>query len=627
MVLFNHSTRELTAKIVYYGPGLCGKTTNLRLLHEKLDQATTGRLLSLSTAQDRTIYFDLLPVELGNVKGYTVRFQLCTVPGQVFYNETRKLVLKGVDGIVFVVDSQWSMLSHNLESFQNLRENMAELGQSFDETAVVIQYNKRDLPGVLSVQALQESLGFQEYPFVESVAADAKGVVETFKLVSKMTFIQILKRLQRSPDGERLGPDWVAASSLDSHSTARIPTVGAELLALTSTVGPAPAPPTDSPFETTGSWPGLAKGEIFGDSTIPPFPIELPPEPEIEPSGAAPFGPDADDTLTEPPPPPPPPAAEPEPAVEAQLASGPEPGPELGPEPEPEPEPVPEPEPEPVPVAEPEPLPEMDLGPAPEAEPVPAVEPAGLDALREPGLEPSYPLLDLGRPPRPEEMPEPPPPPPSPAPPPATAVWAEAFAGLSARLDEMTRARAEESARLEALARETREAVEATPAAFREALSALAPAASVVALREALEAHTAEVRPRLLGLVEQAAQQRDAAFERGKERDDADRDAARRHREEIRGDVERAAAAVREVVETLDGRIADLRTSLEERLSALEATVARLEASDRLDEVKRETAEVKRLVESRLEEAGGQSRRLSGFLRRALEELEPPDKG
>ncbi len=168
MVLFNHSTRELTAKIVYYGPGLCGKTTNLRLLHEKLDQATTGRLLSLSTAQDRTIYFDLLPVELGNVKGYTVRFQLCTVPGQVFYNETRKLVLKGVDGLVFVVDSQWSMLSHNLESFQNLRENMQELGQNFDETAVVIQYNKRDLPGVLSVQALQESLGFQEFPFVES---------------------------------------------------------------------------------------------------------------------------------------------------------------------------------------------------------------------------------------------------------------------------------------------------------------------------------------------------------------------------------------------------------------------------------------------------------------------------
>src|SRR5512140_1051964 len=260
MVLFNHSTHELTAKIVYYGPGLSGKTTNLRALHERLDKGSAGKLLSLATAQDRTIYFDLLPVELGNIKGYGVRFQLCTVPGQVFYNETRKLVLKGVDGIVFVVDSQWSMLSHNLESFQNLRENMTELGQSFDETAVVIQYNKRDLPGVLSVQALQESLGFQEYPYVESVAADAKGVVETFKLVSKMTFVQLLKRLQRSPDGERLGPDWVAPSPPNSQQTVRIPAVGAELFALASTVGPAPAPSTESPFETTGSWPGAEKG-------------------------------------------------------------------------------------------------------------------------------------------------------------------------------------------------------------------------------------------------------------------------------------------------------------------------------------------------------------------------------
>jgi GTPase SAR1 and related small G proteins len=300
MVLFNHSTRELTAKIVYYGPGLCGKTTNLRLLHEKLEQGTTGRLLSLSTAQDRTIYFDLLPVELGNVKGYTVRFQLCTVPGQVFYNETRKLVLRGVDGIVFVVDSQWSMLSHNLESFQNLRENMAELDQTFDETAVVIQYNKRDLPGVLSVQALQESLGFQEYPFVEAVAASGKGVVETFKLVSKMTFVQLLRRLQRSPDGEKLGPEWVASPSEDTSRTARIPAVGAELLALTSTVGPSPAPPTESPFETTGSWPSMPRGEVFGDATVPPQSAfaaapsvpDVPLEPASLPDAA-------DDTLTD----------------------------------------------------------------------------------------------------------------------------------------------------------------------------------------------------------------------------------------------------------------------------------------------------------------------------------------
>lgn len=532
MVLFNHSTRELTAKIVYYGPGLCGKTTNLRLLHEKLDQATTGRLLSLSTAQDRTIYFDLLPVELGNVKGYTVRFQLCTVPGQVFYNETRKLVLKGADGIVFVVDSQWSMLSHNLESFQNLRENMADLGQSLDEAAVVIQYNKRDLPGVLSVQALQESLGFQEFPFVESIAADAKGVVETFKLVSKLTFIHILKRLQRSPDGEKLGPDWVAPNPANSQSTLRIAPVSAQLLALTSTVGPAPTPPTDSPFETTGSWPGLAKGEVFGETTIPPFPVELPPEPQ--------------------------------------------------PEPEPEPEPTP---------AEPETVPP----------------------------EPPPPVI--------AEAPPPPPAPEPPPPPPTATVWAEAFAGLSARLDEMARAHGEESARIEALARETREAVDAVPATVKDALSALAPTSAVTALHEALEAHTAEIRPKLLGLIDEAARQREAIDERGNQQDDAARDSARRHREEIRGDVERAASAVREVVEALEGRVVELRTSLEERLASIEGAIAKLDASDRLEEVRRETLEVKRLVESKLDEAGGQSRRLSGFLRRALEELEPTDKG
>ncbi len=612
MVLFNHSTRELTAKIVYYGPGLCGKTTNLRLLHEKLDAGTTGRLLSLSTAQDRTIYFDLLPVELGNVKGYTVRFQLCTVPGQVFYNETRKLVLKGVDGLVFVVDSQWSMLSHNLESFQNLRENMAELGQSFDETAVVIQYNKRDLPGVLSVQALQESLGFQDYPFVETVAADGKGVLETFKLVSKATFVHLLKRLQRSPDGERLGPEWVAPNPPDSQQTARIPAVGAELLALASTVGPAAAPATDSPFETTASWPGLAKGEVFGDATIPPFPQDAVPAPSTAPE-ALPAA-DSEDTLTEPPPPPPPLPATPaplaEPFVETPPASaGAAPPAESGPLPELDLGPVAAAAPETAPAfgtspeAPPEPSPDegpgadagsgslfeagsepaVPFGTAAPAAPAhveapPALatagtspasdgEPAGTDAAREPGLEPSIPLLD--RPsisaPTPEPPPAfvapPPPPPPTPTspepppPPPPASVWAEAFAGLSSRIEEMARSRAEEAARLESLARETRSALDGVPAAVREALTSAS-----------------------LG-------------------------------------------------ETLESRVAELRTSLEGRLAGLEAALAKLEASERLEEVRRETADVKRLVEAKLEEAGGQSRRLSGFLRRALEELEPPGKG
>lgn len=196
MALFNHATKELTAKIVYYGPGLCGKTSNLKILHQRLERGA-GKLLSLSTAQDRTIYFDLLPIELGNIKGYTVRFQVCTVPGQVFYNETRKIVLRGVDGLVFVVDSQWSMLSHNLECFQNLKENLHEEKLSLETLPVVIQYNKRDLPSALSVEALQDSLGFHSYPYVETVASEGSGVIETFKLVSKLTFVELLRRLQR----------------------------------------------------------------------------------------------------------------------------------------------------------------------------------------------------------------------------------------------------------------------------------------------------------------------------------------------------------------------------------------------------------------------------------------------
>ena len=217
MALFNHATKELTAKIVFYGPGLCGKTTNLKILHQRLERGA-GKLLSLSTAQDRTIYFDLLPIELGNIKGYTVRFQVCTVPGQVFYNETRRIVLRGVDGLVFVVDSQWSMLSHNLESYQNLKENLGDEKIPLESLPVVIQYNKRDLPSALSVEALQESLGFQSYPYVEAVASEGMGVLETFKLASKLTFVDLLRRLQRGwqPPTEADVP--AAESSLGSAS-------------------------------------------------------------------------------------------------------------------------------------------------------------------------------------------------------------------------------------------------------------------------------------------------------------------------------------------------------------------------------------------------------------------------
>ncbi len=593
MVLFNHSTRELTAKIVYYGPGLCGKTTNLRVLHEKLEQGTTGRLLSLSTAQDRTIYFDLLPVELGNVKGYTVRFQLCTVPGQVFYNETRKLVLRGVDGIVFVVDSQWSMLSHNLESFQNLRENMVELDQTFDETAVVIQYNKRDLPGVLSVQALQESLGFQEYPFVEAVAASGKGVVETFKLVSKMTFVQLLRRLQRSPDGEKLGPEWVASPSEDASRTARIPAVGAELLALTSTVGPAPAPPTESPFETTASWPSMPRGEIFGDATVPPQ-LGLPPAPSVPdaPLDSTPSPDAADDTLTD------------GPSVTAVEETAP---------------------PEP-------PEPELSSPPEPTEETSPEVAAPGTVAAPEiPALPP---------PPSATEPPAlpvaaPPPPPPQPEPPPAASVWAEAFAALSGRIEDLVSARSEETARLETLAREGRELFEGRldgiHAPIERRLDELedsleerigggmrsALEESLGGLRASFDERVEQLRASLAGKVESLAPALEARLGDAETTLGSRVDAMRPLLDE------RFAALER----TIASRIDELRSALEGRLGVLEDAVARLEASDRLDEVRREAADVKRLVESRLEEASGQSRRLGAFLRRALDELEPPGNG
>src|SRR5262245_8096336 len=196
MVIYNAATRELTAKIVYYGPGLCGKTTNLKVLHDRLEPGTAGKLLNLQTQTDRTIYFDLLPVELGDIKGYKIRFQLATVPGQTAFNETRRVVLKGVDGIVFVADSQWTMLPKNLESWQNLKDNLKSNEISFEKIPVVVQYNKRDLADILAVDAMQEALGLSSYPFVEAVASAGRGVTETFKLISKLTFVDLLRRLQ-----------------------------------------------------------------------------------------------------------------------------------------------------------------------------------------------------------------------------------------------------------------------------------------------------------------------------------------------------------------------------------------------------------------------------------------------
>ena len=196
MVLFNHATREMTAKIVYYGPGLCGKTTNLMVIFDKLDPSQKGKMLSLATKTDRTLFFDLLPVDIGKVGAFNLKIQLYTVPGQVFYNETRKLVLKGADAVVFVSDSQPAMVEATRDSFANLMENMQENNIDPNDTPIVIQYNKRDLPGVLPIEDLQDKLGFEGYPYVEASALKGEGVMETFQLVSKITAKHLFARLK-----------------------------------------------------------------------------------------------------------------------------------------------------------------------------------------------------------------------------------------------------------------------------------------------------------------------------------------------------------------------------------------------------------------------------------------------
>ena len=197
MVFFNYSRMQMAAKIVYYGPGLCGKTTNLHWIYGHTATDSRGEMVSLETETDRTLFFDLLPIDVGNIAGFDTRLQLYTVPGQVFYNTTRKLVLKGVDGVVFVADSQRPMLQANLDSFRNLEENLADMGLLLDNLPLVLQYNKRDLADVLAVEDLNRALNRRNWPWFEAAAVQGKGVFETLKGVSKLTLLSLRQRLSK----------------------------------------------------------------------------------------------------------------------------------------------------------------------------------------------------------------------------------------------------------------------------------------------------------------------------------------------------------------------------------------------------------------------------------------------
>ena len=206
MVFFNYSTMQMAAKVVYYGPGLCGKTTNLQYIYSHTSRESRGEMVSLETETDRTLFFDLLPIDVGSIAGFATRIQLYTVPGQVFYNTTRKLVLKGVDGVVFVADSQRPMLQANIDSFRNLEENLQEMGLSMDTIPLALQYNKRDLHDICSVEELNQALNRGGWPNFETSALTGMGVFETLKGISKLTLVSLKKRLTKDPTGGRPQP-------------------------------------------------------------------------------------------------------------------------------------------------------------------------------------------------------------------------------------------------------------------------------------------------------------------------------------------------------------------------------------------------------------------------------------
>lgn len=186
MSFINYMAREINCKIVYYGPGLCGKTTNLQYIYERTNPEAKGKMISLATETERTLFFDFLPLSLGEIRGFKTRFHLYTVPGQVFYDASRKLILKGVDGVIFVADSQIERLEANQESVENLRTNLAEQGYSLEKIPYVIQYNKRDLPNVVDVAELRALLNPMGVPDFEANARKGDGVFDTLKAVSKL---------------------------------------------------------------------------------------------------------------------------------------------------------------------------------------------------------------------------------------------------------------------------------------------------------------------------------------------------------------------------------------------------------------------------------------------------------
>ena len=199
MSFVNFAKKEVQLKVVYYGPGLGGKTTNLQVIHQRIQMPSRGDLTSVATSKDRTLFFDFMPLVAHAIEGYTTRFQMYTVPGQVMYNTTRKLVLRGVDGVVFVADSQWSKMSENVESFANLEENLRLQGDNLDRIPYVLQYNKRDCPSIAPIRYLEYTLNNRgaRRPFFPAVAMEGTGVFETLNMIARLVLNRFVKKPAR----------------------------------------------------------------------------------------------------------------------------------------------------------------------------------------------------------------------------------------------------------------------------------------------------------------------------------------------------------------------------------------------------------------------------------------------
>ncbi len=268
MVQINFANKEIQCKIVYYGPGMSGKTTNLEVVHQKAPPSAKGDLTSIATEGDRTLFFDFMPLDLGNIAGIKTKFQLYTVPGQVYYNSTRKLVLQGVDGIVFVADSQADKIDENIEALENLRTNLKEYGRDMDSIPLILQWNKRDLPTALPLEELEQKLNTMGVPTFEAVASTGEGVFPTLKALASL----VLESINKEREGTRARPAAAAAPAAPAAPVAVRPQAPAQPAAA------APAQPRRVPPQAPAQRPAAnapqqpaarSTGRPAGTATLP----------------------------------------------------------------------------------------------------------------------------------------------------------------------------------------------------------------------------------------------------------------------------------------------------------------------------------------------------------------------